>query len=104
MIMIRINDDYLIRINQYEFAVMKDMHRTKKDHGKDFHVYDCMGHYSSLERALQGVIDANRHAVGETLDCDLKDAVAVLSRSETALLEAIKAAFPHKRIKVEEVP
>lgn len=102
--MIRINDDYLIRIDRYEFAVMKDMHRTATKKGKTIPVYDCMGHYSSLERALQGVIDANRHAVGETLDCDLKDAVTVLSRSETALLEAIKAAFPHKRIKVEEVP
>lgn len=102
--MIRINDDYLIRINQYEFAVMKDLHKMETSKGRTYPAYDCMGHYSSLDGALQGVIDANRHEVGQTLDCDLKEAVRALAESEGALLEAIKAAFPHKRIRIEEVP
>jgi len=57
--MIRINDDWIIDIDKYNYTLRRDMHTTRiiKKNGKEVeeNVYTTVGHYSSLNKALDNL-------------------------------------------------
>ena len=57
--MIRINDDWIIDIDKYNYTLRRDMHTTRiiKKNGKEVeeNVYITVGHYSSLDKALENL-------------------------------------------------
>ena len=80
--MIRVNDDWVIMVDQYNYTPVKDLHRTKvivQDDGteKIEQVYGRpIGHYTSLKGAVKAIARA-----------EYKNS---LSGRETPLNEAIK--------------
>lgn len=52
--MIKVNEDYVIDVDQYNFTVKFDRHRKwlNEKTGVEVDVFDTVGHYSSLESAL----------------------------------------------------
>ncbi len=57
--MIRINDDWIIDIDRYNYTLRRDMHTTRiiKKNGEEIEepVYNTVGHYSSLNKALENL-------------------------------------------------
>ena len=57
--MIRINDDWIIDIDKYNYTLRRDMHTTRiiKKNGKEVeeNVYTTVGHYSNLDKALENL-------------------------------------------------
>lgn len=57
--MIRINDDWIIDIDRYNYTLRRDMHTTRiiKKNGEEVeeNVYTTVGHYSSLNKALDNL-------------------------------------------------
>lgn len=82
--MIRVNENYIIDIDSYEYTVKRDLHRKKtaKINGETVEVDDfaTVGHYSSLTSAVKGVI-ANMNR------CKLRDGVHTLEEAIAIVLE-----------------
>lgn len=55
--MIRINDDWVVDVDQYNYILKKDMHREEKSRdGKSMvPVYNAVGYYASLRKALDAL-------------------------------------------------
>lgn len=57
--MIRINEDWIIDIDKYNYTLRRDMHttRTVKKNGAEIEedVYTTVGHYPSLKKALENL-------------------------------------------------
>ena len=58
--MIRINDDWVIDVDEYNYILKRDMHRTKSRKQKDGSVvaedaYVNKGYFSNMEKALERV-------------------------------------------------
>lgn len=83
--MIRINDDYIIDIDEYNYTVKKDMHcirtRVRKD-GTPYEedVFETKGFYGSLEKALDRVHE-------EIIKDKLKDGAHPLSEALQTIRE-----------------
>lgn len=79
--MIRINEDWVVDVDPYNYILKKDMHRTairkKKDSKITEPVYAVQGYFSSLDKALD--------RVGEEI---LRDR---LSDGDMTLIEAVTA-------------
>ena len=56
--MIRINDDYVITVDELCYTLKQDAHRMSVDKktGKESPVYYYIGYYATLENALKGYI------------------------------------------------
>lgn len=75
--MVRLVGNYVVDVDTYEYTLKIDKHKTTVDkNGVTKNVYDCIGHYSSLEGAIKGAIKhMNRIKLSEgvhTLECALK--------------------------------
>ena len=55
--MIRINDDWIIDVDQYNYIIKKDMHKMVKARDGKTMVpgYTTVGYYGSLRRALEAL-------------------------------------------------
>ena len=55
--MIRINDDWIVDVDQYNYIVKKDMHKMVKARDGKTMVpgYTTVGYYGSLRRALEAL-------------------------------------------------
>lgn len=52
--MIRVNDDWVVDVDPYNYILKKDLHRMTKDrNGNPIPAYDTQGHFSSLQAALE---------------------------------------------------
>lgn len=76
--MIRINDDWVIDVDEHNYILKKDMHteRSRKD-GSTEHVYSTKGYFPSPDKALK--------SFGEEIIRDR------LKASEMGLPEAVQA-------------
>lgn len=55
--MIRINENWIVDVDEYNYTLKRDMHKTRtikqKDGStKEEEVYNTQGHFSSLDKAL----------------------------------------------------
>lgn len=81
--MIRINKDWIIDIDKYNYTLRRDMHtnRTVKKNGKEVeeNVYITVGHYSSLDKALENLGKEIIRYKLMSAEYDLKTAVEAIS-------------------------
>ena len=80
--MIRINDDWIIDIDKYNYTLRRDMHttRTVKKNGEkvEENVYTTVGHYSSIDKALENLGKEVIRYKLMSAEYDLKTAVEVI--------------------------
>lgn len=75
--MIRVNDDYVILVDEMNYAPARDKHKTVVSKGKERAVYDVIGYASTLERAIQMIIDRTTAQIYMENDFSLKDALEI---------------------------
>lgn len=82
--MIRVNDDYVIEVNNYGCTARRDTHKTRisKETGQEVPVYDLVGYYGSLEAAIKGILDHSKQNKLSVGTHSLKEALAIC-RTET---------------------
>lgn len=95
--MIRVNENYIIDIDSYEYTVKRDLHRkrTVKIKGEEVEVDDfaTVGHYGSLGSAVKGVIDnMNRCKLREGIHT-LEEAVAIVLENNNKVAELLEKAL-----------
>lgn len=55
--MIRVNDDYVIEVDEMNYTVKKDLHKKAVDkNGEEYDMYKTLGYFNNLENALSGII------------------------------------------------
>lgn len=88
--MIRVNDDYFIRVDSDNYTACRDKHKTDK---KGNALYTVVGYYSNLEGAIRGIIkDINARA----FDADtytLQEALEVIKQSNKVFIDMLKAVL-----------
>jgi hypothetical protein len=88
--MVRINENYIIDVDEKCYAVKFDKHKTDK---KGNAVYDVCGYYGSLESAIKGVIKSmNSKALSEGIH-SLEQAIEVVSSNNRCFENMLKKAL-----------
>lgn len=94
--MIRINDDYVIDVDENNYTLKKDLHKKVSKDDRMVDLYNVKGYYSSLESALNGakqLFIAQYCAEGEkTLDEALKGIREINQEFVDTFIKAIKEA------------
>jgi hypothetical protein len=82
--MIRVNDDYVIEVDNYGYTAKRDTHKTRisKETGQEVPVYNLVGYYGSLESAIKGILDHIKQTKLSIGTHSLKEALAIC-RTET---------------------
>lgn len=84
--MIRIDKDYFITVDPYNYILCHDKHKTDK---KGNAVYSVVGYYNNLEGAVQGAVaDMSRRAFTEGT-YSLQEAVEIIQRNNSRLIEML---------------
>lgn len=91
--MIRIDDDYYITVDSYNYIVCRDKHKTDKK-GND--LYTVIGYYNNLYKALQGAVaDMNRRAfTGGTYS--LQEAIKVIQKSNSIFEDMLREVLKNE--------
>lgn len=78
--MIRVNDDYVIEVDQYNYTAQLDIHKTRFDKKleKEIPVYKLVGHYGSLLGALQGIFRDMVRCELSKQDHNLESAIKII--------------------------
>ena len=85
--MIKLIDDYVINVDQYEYCLAKDTHRTNKE-GKE--IYKPISHYSNLEGAIKGCINQlNAKKLSEGV-YELAEAVEIIKSNNKLLSDLLE--------------
>lgn len=88
--MIRVNEDYVIEVNQYEYKPMHDMHKTAKDkNGNETPVYKTIGHCSTLEYAVKLIFEYNMKMKFAVDDVSLNECVEILKETRAKINDTI---------------
>jgi len=97
--MIKVNENYIIDIDSYEYTVKRDLHRKKnvksQTTGEIVEVddYATVGHYGSLVSAVKGVIaNMNRCKLREGV-YTLEEAVAIVLENNNKVSELLEKAL-----------
>lgn len=72
--MIRVNDDYVIDVDDWNYSAMFDCHKIDK---KGEPVYKMVGHFNNLQGALNGIIK-DRIAKNLQEDVNLAEAIEII--------------------------
>lgn len=84
--MIRVNNDYFIIVNPYNYILCHDKHETDK---KGNAVYSVVGYYNNFELAVQRVVaDMNMRVLTEGT-YSLQEAVEIIQRNNSRLIEML---------------
>lgn len=95
--MIRVNENYIIDIDSYEYTVKRDLHRkrTVKIKGEELEVdnFSTVGHYSSLTSAVKGVIESMNKCMLRDKTHTLEEAVAIVMENNNRVSELLEKAL-----------
>lgn len=91
--MIRINDDWVILIDPYNYILARDLHKKDK-HGND--TFKNEGYYSGASEALTALVDKMVKDELKMPVYTLNEAVSAIRKVYTDLVEAIKGEIPAK--------
>jgi len=87
--MIRVNDNYYITVDKYNYTACRDKHKTDK---KGNSLYSVVGYYGSVEGALRGIIDdMNERAFAEGT-YSLQEAIEVIQQSNKMFTDMLREA------------
>lgn len=88
----KIEDDWYIIVENYDYAIGKYKGKDKK--GKD--VYNIIGYYATPEKALVGYVEYRQRMTLLQADTgELRDMVDILSNERKRLSETVRRAFSH---------
>ena len=87
--MIRVNEDYVIEVDNYNYSAYQDTHKTRYDKKLETEVpvYKLVGHFSTLMSALQGIF---KYMVRQSLsnrDHNLESAIEVIKKERLEFTE-----------------
>ena len=85
--MIRINEDYVVDVDAYNYTLMRDKHKKDK---KGNPVMVTVGHYGNLENCLKGFSEEVIREQFINTDMSLKEAVDVIRKSNKELVDIIR--------------
>ena len=90
--MIRVNEDYVIEVDQYNYTVQFDLHKTRYDKKLDAElpVYKLVGHFTSLLGALQGVFKDMVRSELAKRDYALEDAIKIINSERIKFSKLMK--------------
>lgn len=93
--MIRIDRNYVIDVDRYNYTLMKDNHKVGKD-GKP--LYSVLGYYRSLQHALLGLLEeTNNQKLNHKQEITLEEAIDKLKRNENKVIKLITKAVPEAK-------
>lgn len=56
--MIRIDEDYIIKVDENNYTACRDLHKTRVDKsGNESMSVDVIGYYSNLKQACKGILE-----------------------------------------------
>lgn len=90
--MIRVNDDYVILIDEMNYAPARDRHRTVMSKGKERAVYDIIGYTSTLERAVKMILDRTTAEALADGEISLADAIKEIREINSQFEEMLGVA------------
>ena len=90
--MIRVNDDYVILVDEMNYAPARDRHRTVMSKGKERAVYDIIGYASTLERAVKMILDRTTTEILTNGEISLADAVKEIREINSQFEEMLGVA------------
>ena len=93
--MVRVNDDYIIEVEPFNFTVKRDLHREKvivdKVSGEEIRTpsYSLVGFFGDLSQAIWGVIrDMNRQELA-TGEHDVIEALCIVRRNNQKFMDLL---------------
>ena len=90
--MVRVNDDYVIEIDNLNYTPCRDCHTVDK---KGIPVYRSLGHYSTLEQALKGIIkDMNTRTLAEG-EYSVYEAIRIIQQSNDKFTAMLREVLEH---------
>jgi len=88
----KIEDDWYIIVENYDYAIGKYKGEDKKGRA----MYNIIGYYATPEKALVGYIEYRQRMTMLQADTgDLRDMVDILSSERKRLLLTVRRAFSH---------
>lgn len=90
IIMIRVNDDYVIEVDAYNYTACKDRHRKDKN-GED--IFTTVGHYSDVEGAIGGIIKDMKSNKLDNDTYSLEEAINVIRKINGQFKEMLERAL-----------
>ena len=96
--MIRINEDYIIDVDEVQYTLKQDAHKTSIDKrtGQESPVYYVIGYYGNLENALRGYIRLQTNKRLKSGEYALREALDVI-REEQERLERMITEYTGKQ-------
>lgn len=88
--MIRLNNDWVIFVDTYNYSPARDTHKTDK---KGNAVYDAIGHYSNLANAVIAIREREITDVLSDGECSLAQAIAIIHNTTKEFIEIVKGAI-----------
>lgn len=89
--MIRVNNDYIVDVDDMNFIAKEDKHKTITDkNGITKNVYYTIGYYGTLEGALDGI---RRDMIKKNLtegEVSLKEAIEVINKANYEFKEILQ--------------
>ena len=89
--MIRVNDNYIVDVDDMNFIAKEDKHKTNTDkNGITKNVYYTIGYYGTLEGALDGI---RRDMIKKSLaegEVSLKEAIEVINKANYEFKEILQ--------------
>ena len=91
--MIRIDEDYIIKVDENNYTACRDLHKTKVDKaGNESMSVDVIGYYSNLKQAVKGIWEYKVRKSLMEEEHTLETAISVLQQAykefETVLVKA----------------
>lgn len=89
--MIKIDDDFFIEVDNLCYTAKEDKHKTTKTkNGEEIPVYNIIGYYGTLSKAIIGVRDyILKNHFGENT-CSLDEAIAYIEKVDETFQNYIK--------------
>lgn len=84
--MVRINKDYIVDVDTYEYTAKQDLHKEDKEGNP---IYKTVGHYGTLKNAILGIFKHKGQKVLSEGEYSLNEAVDALSAIKTELVNAL---------------
>lgn len=85
--MIRVNDDYVILVDTFNYTPCRDSHKTDK---KGNPTYKTIGYYSNLEQALRGIIKDMNARSFEANTLSLQEALEIIQQSNDVFTDMLR--------------
>lgn len=93
--MVRVNDDYIIEVDQLNYTVKRDLHKERISEDKitgeavSIPMYSLVGFFGDLGQAIWGIVrDMNRYDLANG-EHDLKEALKIIKSNNKKFMDLL---------------